>query len=210
VTSADASGQGILLPRLTDPPNIDTLYGVLNSVISKTVLSFASASARNATLTSPAEGQMAWLQDTNTMTEYTGSAWTNVLAGGVWTTYMPTWTATTTNPSQGGGGSISGKWIDYGQETHVLIQVVLGTGFSMGNGIWRWSLPTAMTGTWVGGTLSLTRPVGQDLSGVLMSGPSSTTVQAIAPGGMGNWVNTTIPTPAAGDTLTLYAAYHKA
>ncbi|MEU3903329.1 hypothetical protein AB0F20_05870 [Streptomyces goshikiensis] len=209
MTSADASGQGILLPRLTDPPNIDALYTVLNSIISKSVLSFASASARNATLTSPVEGQMAWLQDTNTMTEYTGSAWVNVLAGGVWTTYTPTWTATTTDPSKG-AGTITGKWIDYGQKTHVMIQVVLGSGFSMGSGIWRWSLPAAMTGTWVGGTLTLTRPVGQDLSGIIMSGPTSTTVQAVAPGGMGNWVNTTIPTPASGDTLTLNLTYHKA
>ncbi|MBT2467865.1 hypothetical protein J7E97_08250 [Streptomyces sp. ISL-66] len=209
MTSADASGQGILLPRLTDPPNIDTLYSLLNSIISKTVLTFASASARNATLTSPVEGQMAWLQDTNVLTQYTGSAWVNILPGGVWTAYTPTWTATTTSPSPG-AGSITGKYIEYGQEVHAMIQVVLGAGFSMGSGIWRWSLPTAMTGTWVGGTLSLSRPVGQDLSGVLMSGATSTTVQAIAPGGAGNWVNTTIPTPANGDTLTLYAAYHKA
>lgn len=210
MTSADASGQGILLPRLTDPPNIDTLYGVLNSIISKAVLSFASASTRNATLTSPVEGQTAWLQDTNTMTQYTGSAWTNILAGGVWTSYTPAWTAATTNPSQGGGGSITGKYIEYGQMTHAMIQIVLGTGFSMGSGIWRWSLPAAMTGTWVGGTLSLTRPVGQDQSGILMPGPTSTTVQAIAPAGFGNWLQTTIPTPANGDTLTLSAFYHKA
>ncbi|MFE9845764.1 hypothetical protein [Streptomyces goshikiensis] len=209
MTSPDASGQNIPLPRLTDPPNIDALYSVLNLIVSKTVLAFASASARNATLTSPVEGQMAWLQDTDTMTEYTGSAWVNVLAGGVWTSYTPVWTATTTDPSKG-AGTIAGKWIDYGQGTHVMIQVVLGSGFSMGSGIWRWSLPSAMTGTWVGGTLTLTRPAGQDLSGIVMPGPTSTTVQAVAPGGMGNWVNTTIPTPAVGDTLTLNATYHKA
>ncbi|MFD4921134.1 hypothetical protein ACFWNE_07420 [Streptomyces goshikiensis] len=209
MTSADASGQGILLPRLADPPNIDSLYTVLNAIISKSVLAFASASARNATLTSPIEGQMAWLQDVNVMTQYTGSAWANVLSGGVWTTYTPAWTATTADPSQG-SGTKTGKWISYGQMRHVMIQIVLGSGFSMGTGIWRWSLPTAMTGTWVGGTLTLTRPVGQDLSGVLMSGPTSTTVQAVAPGGAGNWINSTIPTPAAGDVLTLSAFLHEA
>jgi hypothetical protein len=91
-----------------------------------------------------------------------------------------------------------------------MIQIVLGTGFSVGSGIWRWSIPSAMTGTWVGGTLSLVRPVGQDQSGIVMPGGTSTLIQAIAPSGVGNWVHSTIPTPAAGDTLTLTATYHEA
>jgi hypothetical protein len=39
---------------------------------------FASATARDAAVTSPQEGNFAFLKDTNTTTYYTGSAWTNL------------------------------------------------------------------------------------------------------------------------------------
>jgi hypothetical protein len=39
---------------------------------------FANATARDAAVTSPQEGNFAYLKDTNTTTYYTGSAWTNL------------------------------------------------------------------------------------------------------------------------------------
>ena len=42
------------------------------------VLVFASSAARDAAITSPQEGQFAFLKDTNTTMYYTGSAWTNL------------------------------------------------------------------------------------------------------------------------------------
>jgi hypothetical protein len=39
---------------------------------------FANATARDAAVTSPQEGNFAFLKDTNTTTYYTGSAWTNL------------------------------------------------------------------------------------------------------------------------------------
>jgi hypothetical protein len=42
------------------------------------VLVFASAAARDAAITSPQEGQFAYLKDTNVTTYYTGSAWANL------------------------------------------------------------------------------------------------------------------------------------
>jgi hypothetical protein len=51
-----------------------------NGYLMQGVLVFASAAARDAAITSPQEGQFAYLKDTNATTYYTGSAWTN-LAG---------------------------------------------------------------------------------------------------------------------------------
>jgi hypothetical protein len=42
------------------------------------ILVFADATARDAAITSPEEGQFAFLKDTNVTTYYTGSAWANV------------------------------------------------------------------------------------------------------------------------------------
>jgi hypothetical protein len=43
---------------------------------------FASAAARDAAVTSPQEGNFAYLKDTNVTTYYTGSAWATLAAGG--------------------------------------------------------------------------------------------------------------------------------
>lgn len=50
----------------------------VNGYLMQGVLVFASATARDAAITSPQEGQFAYLKDTNVTTYYTGSAWTNL------------------------------------------------------------------------------------------------------------------------------------
>ena len=49
-----------------------------NGYLMQGVLVFASATARDAAITSPQEGQFAYLKDTNVTTYYTGSAWANL------------------------------------------------------------------------------------------------------------------------------------
>lgn len=87
----DAYGQGINLTQMTDPPSIpEAIASLAGGVIPRCVMRFASASARGATLVgtqAPVEGMLAWLQDTNLLTLYDGSAWTVVAAG------SQTWTA---------------------------------------------------------------------------------------------------------------------
>ena len=49
-----------------------------NGYLMQGVLVFASATARDAAITSPQEGQFAYLKDTNVTMYYTGSAWANL------------------------------------------------------------------------------------------------------------------------------------
>jgi hypothetical protein len=49
-----------------------------NGYLMQGVLVFADAAARDAAITSPQEGQFAYLKDTNVTTYYTGSAWANL------------------------------------------------------------------------------------------------------------------------------------
>jgi hypothetical protein len=49
-----------------------------NGYLMQGVNVFASAAARDAAITSPQEGQFAYLKDTNVTTYYTGSAWANL------------------------------------------------------------------------------------------------------------------------------------
>lgn len=55
--------------------------GDTNGYLMQGVLVFASAAARDAAITSPQEGQFAYLKDTDVTTYYTGSAWTNLVSG---------------------------------------------------------------------------------------------------------------------------------
>lgn len=80
--TTDAYGQNIQLPSMTDAPSIpDAIKAVADGLIPRSVMRFASASARGATITSPVEGMMAWLQDQDVLTVYDGSAWVVVAAG---------------------------------------------------------------------------------------------------------------------------------
>jgi hypothetical protein len=49
-----------------------------NGYLMQGVLVFASAAARDSAITSPQEGQFAYLKDTNVTTYYTGSTWANL------------------------------------------------------------------------------------------------------------------------------------
>jgi hypothetical protein len=56
--------------------------GDTNGYLMQGVLVFASAAARDSAITSPQEGQFAYLKDTDATTYYTGSAWTALGGGG--------------------------------------------------------------------------------------------------------------------------------
>jgi hypothetical protein len=58
-----------------------TATNTQNYLMDQTIAVFASAAARDAAITSPAEGQHCFLKDTDALQYYTGSAW--VAAGGV-------------------------------------------------------------------------------------------------------------------------------
>ncbi len=60
---------------------------------------FASAAARDAAVTSPQEGNYAFLKDSNTTTYYTGSAWANLAPSSGLTLLSNTTLSSTTNVS---------------------------------------------------------------------------------------------------------------
>ncbi len=55
-----------------------TAANVNNYLMEQSVMSFADATARDAAVTSPEEGMTAYLQDANSVTVYSGSAWVTI------------------------------------------------------------------------------------------------------------------------------------
>jgi len=76
---------------------------------------FADAAARTAAVTSPQEGNMSYLKDTNSVEYYSGSAWVSVGGGGL--TYAD-WSPSYTNLTIGNGTVVSryaqsGKFVNF-------------------------------------------------------------------------------------------------
>ncbi|MET9150085.1 hypothetical protein ABZX82_02200 [Streptomyces griseoflavus] len=80
--TSDAFGQGISLISLTDAPDMSKAIADLAAgVIPRTVMRFASASARTAALAgdaAPVEGMLSYLADVDRLDVYIGTAWVEV------------------------------------------------------------------------------------------------------------------------------------
>lgn len=75
----DSYGQGVVVADLTDAPNAATLArNIADAIVQRSVMRFASASARTAAVAAPVEGMVTWLQDVNRLYVYDGSSWTLV------------------------------------------------------------------------------------------------------------------------------------
>jgi hypothetical protein len=107
--------------------------GDTNGYLMQGVLVFASAAARDAAITSPQEGQFAYLKDTNVTTYYTGSAWANLDTTGM------------TNPMTTTGDSI------YSSSGSTPARLGIGsTGqvLTVAAGLPSWATPAAGSPSW--------------------------------------------------------------
>jgi len=101
--TTDDYGQGVGIASLTDAPDASKLAkDIVNAIAQRSIMRFASASARGATLTSPVEGMLTWLQDINRLDLWDGSAWVAVSTGqSSWKTITPASPWTQNGNSQG-------------------------------------------------------------------------------------------------------------
>lgn len=61
---------------------------------------------------------------------------------GAWTTYTPTWTAASSNPSLG-NGTLLGRYSQIGKTVAFRIFLSIGSTTTQGSGTWRFALPFA-------------------------------------------------------------------
>ena len=128
-----------------------------NGYLMQGVLVFASAAARDSAITSPQEGQFAYLKDTNVTTYYTGSAWANLDTTGM------------TNPMTTTGDTI------YSSSGSTPARLGIGsTGniLTVAGGVPTWAAPAA--GGW---TPDLTLI---NAGGTALSGSATVTVSGIS------------------------------
>lgn len=66
--------------------------------------------------------------------------------GDPWTSYTPTWTASTTNPTIG-NGTLLGSYSQAGKLVHFRIRVTFGSTSTVGSGTYFWTLPVTAIST---------------------------------------------------------------
>lgn len=97
-----------------------------------------------------------------------------------WTTYTPTWTASTTSPVLG-NGTLTGRYMKFGRTVICHINVTAGSTTTFGSGNYNWALPftAANAGASLVGSAHL---LGTDrwVGGIVIS-PNATTCSAFFP-----------------------------
>ena len=139
--TTDDYGQGVQIASKTDAPNAEKLAkDIVNAIAQRSILRFASASARGATLTgatAPVEGMLTWLQDVNRLDLWDGSTWVAVSVGrSSWTTITPEspWTQNGNN-----NGTFQYRLLNISGEESLQFRGALG----------RASYPTSPAGSYV-------------------------------------------------------------
>ena len=118
-----------------------TSSDVQNYLMDQAVMSFASDAARNAAITTPEEGMVAYLQDSPArLTVYEGTGW--LRHDLEWSTWSPSWQAVTTNPTIPGDGSIAGYYRRRDGSWELLVEIDCGTITNRGSGDYFFNVPS--------------------------------------------------------------------
>jgi hypothetical protein len=128
--------------------------GDTNGYLMQGVLVFASAAARDSAITSPQEGQFAYLKDTNVTTYYTGSAWANLD-----TTGMTNPMTTTGDTVYSSSGSTPAR-LGIGSTGQVL---------TVASGLPSWATPTSGSGLTLISTTTMSATSSQEITGIFTS-----------------------------------------
>ena len=152
----------------------------VNTYLMKQAIStFSTSGARNSAITSPGEGQFAYINSNDILSYYTGSAWANAAFLTTWVAYTPT----LTNITLGTGGTSAFYYQVVGKQVNVRGRITLGTSGVL-TGVATFSLPiNAITADqfWDAGAMLVD---GSNLyPGMVRVGTSTATVLAIAASG---------------------------
>ncbi len=136
-------------------PAVLTAAEVDGYLMRQTVMTFASATARDTALASVLdEGMCAYLEDTDVITIYSGSAWYSIGPFGAWSAYTPALTASSSNPTLGSGSSATGRYQRVGRNVSFQAQISFGTsGTAAGSGTYRISVPVTVDSSFWGHTI---------------------------------------------------------
>jgi hypothetical protein len=113
---------------------------VNDNLMNQAVITFTNSTARASAITSPVEGMLTYLADTDTYEFWNGSAWTNLTSSPTWTSFTPTWT----NLTVGNGTYNSSVYLLNGKFAHVSVCLVFGSTTAITGDV-SFTVPAAIT-----------------------------------------------------------------
>lgn len=196
--------QNLVIPSLSAVPNVPSDMLAFGTAVEKQIImSFATAVARDAAVTSPVTGMQAWLTTPKQLTMYDGTSWI-IMAEPV-QTYTPQ--------------------VDQGATTNIAKTVNSGK-YKRSNGMCTAWIDLVMTGAGTAGSsVTVTLPVASSLSSAPILGAgiifdtstttryvvdaeqSSTTVIAFGYQGAAGWGSSPSIALASGDTVRAVVTY---
>ncbi|WP_282203898.1 hypothetical protein [Kitasatospora fiedleri] len=214
----DQYQQSIPYRKLSDAPNIETEASMVNGLVAKSNMIFANATSRNAALPSPVAGMECWLTAEGRKEVYDGSTWRPYApAPGLWTPFVPVWTATVASPVLGDNGVLTSRWTKIGRLVIWNGQLTLGSLSNGGTGLWHLTVPVAPASAAPGftqwrGECSYFKPGDNDYLGHVIITPGSTIADFVVKTGSNaqstSNVSNTVPVAAAsGNVLTWEIQY---
>jgi len=114
-----------------------TASDVQTYLMNQSIATFSSTTARNSSITSPVEGQVAYINSSDTFTYYTGTGWQNLAYGGAWTAFTPTGSGITY-----GNGVFDFAYAQFGKTVFLRGAFTLGTTSSVSTNV-SFNLPIA-------------------------------------------------------------------
>lgn len=208
--------QALPYPSPSDAPDgPNQIKALADAVVTRTVMRFASTSARDVAVTSPVEGMIAVTGTGATLQtwQYRSAAWSDITVR-PWAAFTPVLTASTTNPT---GYTAAGRWCQIGKLVRYVFTVTAGGGFTPGSGTYSLSLPTDAATTLLltaGSARLYDSSTGNAHVGVRVAVATSTTLQlqtVLAFGGNLTNVVHSIPwTWASSDIIDGYIDYEAA
>ena len=176
------------------------------NVRDQAISQFASTAARDSAITSPVEGMVAAITDTNQLTVYTGSAWVEYGRYGAWLSYTPTWTNLTV-----GNGTVVTKYVRVGSMVTYTGKITIGSTTSIA-GFVSVALPVTAQDGFMNGSARYNDDGTRAYVGAvnISSGGTSIGFTHSESGGFGAWNATNPFTIAAGDLITWNITYEAA
>lgn len=110
--------------------SLATASDVNTYLMNQSIATFSSTTARNSSITSPVEGQVAYINASDTFTFYNGTGWQNLAYGGNWTAFTPTGTGITF-----GNGVFDFAYAQYGKTVFLRGAFTLGTTSSVATNV---------------------------------------------------------------------------
>lgn len=137
-----------------------------------------------------------------------GVAAASFLQTPAWQAYTPAWTAASTNPALG-NGTLTGRYVLFGKTAMVVINLIMGSTTTYGDGAWSLSLPVAAASSVrFGGVFAALDSGTANYEGTVFTTPGSNLLGFFVRDGGSNFLSPALTHAwAAGDSLYIALTY---